>query len=196
MNEHKTHWKKLQNPDYLGAYALEPGQDLIATIKSVGEEKVIGSDGKKEECTVVHFAERDIKPMVLNVTNAKTISKIYKTPYIEDWHGCKIQIYVAQVKAFGDVVDALRIRPYKPDVKVSEKPVCADCGAEIQPFGKYDAKYIAERNQQHYGKPLCAVCAQKRAEKEKAENPTDPLANTAVDTPEQPVSSGEDGEMI
>ena len=189
----KTHWKKLQNPDYLGAYALEPGQDLIATIKSVGEEKVIGSDGKKEECTVVHFAERDIKPMVLNVTNAKTISKIYKTPYIEDWHGCKIQIYVAQVKAFGDVVDALRIRPYKPDVKVSEKPICADCGAEIQPFGKYDAKYIAERNQQHYGKQLCADCAQKRAEKEKAEKPADPLADSV---PEQPAPTGEDGEMI
>ncbi|MGX8711656.1 MAG: hypothetical protein ACQGTM_15595 [bacterium] len=192
----KTHWKKLQNPDYLGAYALEPGQDLIATIKSVGEEKVIGSDGKKEECTVVHFAERDIKPMVLNVTNAKTISKIYKTPYIEDWHGCKIQIYVAQVKAFGDVVDALRIRPYKPDVKVSEKPVCADCGAEIQPFGKYTAPAMADYTAQKYGKPLCSECAQKRAEKEKAEKPTDPLADSVVGAPEQPAPTGEDGEMI
>ena len=31
----KTHWKKLNNPDYLGAYALEPGQELVATIKVV-----------------------------------------------------------------------------------------------------------------------------------------------------------------
>lgn len=192
----KTHWKKLQNPDYLGAYALEPGKDLIATIQSVGEESVMGTDGKKEDCTVVHFVERDVKPMILNVTNAKTISKIYKTPYIEDWHGCKIQIFVAQVKAFGDVVDALRIRPYKPDVKTPEKPVCADCGNEIQGFGKYDAKYIAERNQQHYGKPLCADCAQKRAEREKAEKVADPLAVTETDAPEQPAPAGEDGEMI
>ena len=43
----KTHWKKLQNPDYLGAYALENGKDLIATIKTVGLEMIIGADGKK-----------------------------------------------------------------------------------------------------------------------------------------------------
>ena len=39
----KTHWKKLSNPDYLGAYALDPGKDLIVTIQSVGEERVTGS---------------------------------------------------------------------------------------------------------------------------------------------------------
>ena len=27
----KTHWKKLENPDYLGAYALQPNQDLIVS---------------------------------------------------------------------------------------------------------------------------------------------------------------------
>lgn len=192
MNEHKTHWKKLQNPDYLGAYALEPGQDLIATIKSVGEETVIGSDGKKEECTVIHFAERDVKPMILNVTNAKVISKIYKTPYIEDWSGCKIQIFVAQVKAFGDVVDALRIRPYAPKAQAQEKSSCADCGTEIKPLGKHDAAYMAAYTQQKFGKPLCAECAQKRAERDKAEKPADPLA----DAPEQPSPTGEDGEML
>lgn len=26
--ENLTHWKKLTNPDYLGAYALQPGEDL------------------------------------------------------------------------------------------------------------------------------------------------------------------------
>lgn len=172
----KTHWKKLSNPDYLGAYALDPGKDLIATIKSVGEERVVGADGKKEDCIVAHFEEPGVKPMILNTTNCKTISKIYKTPYIEDWHGCKIQLFVAQVKAFGDVVDALRIRPYRPDVKAPEKPVCADCGKEIQGFDKYSAEQIAERNQRKYGKPLCVPCAKKRAEKEKADKPADPLA--------------------
>ena len=57
MSETLTHWKKLMNPDYLGAYALEPGQDLIATIKSVGNEEVTGTDGKKEICSVIHFVE-------------------------------------------------------------------------------------------------------------------------------------------
>lgn len=172
----KTHWKKLSNPDYLGAYALDPGKDLIVTIQSVGEESVMGTDGKKEDCIVAHFAEPGVKPMILNTTNCKAISKIYKTPYIEDWRGCSIQLYVAQVKAFGDVVDALRVRPYKPDVKTPEKPLCADCGAEIEGFGEYSAEQIASRNQHKYGKPLCIPCAKKRADKEKAEKPADPLA--------------------
>lgn len=183
----KTHWKKLQNPDHLGAYALQPGTDLIATIKSVGEETVVGSDGKKEDCTVVRFVERDVKPMILNVTNAKTISKIYKTPYIEDWAGCKIQIFIAQVKAFGDVVDALRIRPYAPKVEVQESPVCSDCKKEIQAFGNHPASYMADYTTKKYGKPLCADCAQKRAEKEQAEKPMDPLASE---------ETKKDGEML
>ena len=78
--ENKTHWKKLTNPDYLGAYSIENGSDLIATIKSVALENVTGADGKKEQCTVIRFVE-DLKPFICNRTNAKTISKIYDTPY-------------------------------------------------------------------------------------------------------------------
>ena len=37
----KTHWKKLNNPDFLGAYALEPGEDLIG-VKEVNVYKVKG----------------------------------------------------------------------------------------------------------------------------------------------------------
>ena len=110
MGKNKTHWKKLSNPNYLGAYALMPDQDMIVTISRAVNEDVVGSNGKKEECLVLHFKEKDVKPMILNVTNAKTIERIYETPYIEDWAGKKIQIYIAQVNAFGETVDALRIR--------------------------------------------------------------------------------------
>ena len=93
MMEKLTHWKKLMNPEYLGGYALQPGQELIATIKTVGNEEVTGTDGKKEICSVIHFVE-DIKPMILNATNNKTIANLFKTPYIEQWAGRKIQIYI------------------------------------------------------------------------------------------------------
>lgn len=91
-----THWKKLTNPNYLGAYSIENGQDLILTIKYVQEEKVICPDGKKDDCVVCHFSE-NVKPMILNATNMKTITKLYKTPYIEEWTGKKIQIGRAHV---------------------------------------------------------------------------------------------------
>lgn len=109
-----THWKKLTNPDYLGAYALYPGQELILTIKEVRRELVTGADGKKEECTVAIFSDGKTKPMILNSTNCKAIQKAHGTPHIEEWSGKQIQVFVQQVKAFGDVVDALRVRPVSP----------------------------------------------------------------------------------
>ena len=79
-----THWKKLENPDYIGSYAFQPGESKVVTIKSVRREMVSGADGKREECTVVHFAEAE-KPLILNATNGKAIAKVAKTPYIEQW---------------------------------------------------------------------------------------------------------------
>lgn len=158
-----THWKKLMNPDYLGGYALTPGQDLIATIKSVGNEEVTGPDGKKEICSVIHFYE-DIKPMILNATNNKTIANLFKTPYIEQWTGKKIQIYTEKVKAFGQVWDALRIRPFLP---VDKTLVCADCGSLIEAFGKTSAEVVARHTLNSYGRMLCSECAKKAAEANK-----------------------------
>ena len=113
----KTHWKKLTNPNYIGSYALDPGEDRIVTIEKVVREMVKGADGKSEECTVAHL--KGEKPLILNKTNCKIITKVYGTPYIEEWSGKKIKLYVAQVKAFGDTVDALRIRQ---EVPVQKKP--------------------------------------------------------------------------
>lgn len=114
-----THWKKLTHPDFIGAYALDDGKDMTLTIKSVTVQQVKGADGKSEECLVATWAENQ-KPMILNRTNCKTIEKIYKTPHIEEWSGKKVTLYVSSVKAFGEVVDALRIRPVEP---VTKKPV-------------------------------------------------------------------------
>ena len=114
--ETKTHWKKFVNPNYLGAYSLNPGQELILTIKTVVREIVTGDKGKKEECTVIHRVEKE-KPMILNRLNAKTISNIHLSPYIEDWAGKKVQIFATLVDAFGEKVEALRIRPFEPQVQ-------------------------------------------------------------------------------
>ena len=56
--------------------------------------------------------------MLLNSTNAKKIKILARTPYIEEWTGQRIQIYVQEgVKAFGELHDALRIRPTVPALK-------------------------------------------------------------------------------
>lgn len=169
MDGTSTHWKKLINPDYLGSYSLDPGKDLILTIKNVGTEMVTGPDNRKEECIVAHFMEPS-KPMILNSTNCKTISKMYKTPYIENWSGRKIQIFSESVKAFGETVDALRIRPRIP---VAEKvsTTCTDCGKGISGYDKYSPEQIAQHTYATYGKPLCSECAVKAKAAGKVEDP-------------------------
>jgi len=106
-----THWKQLANLNYLGAYSIESG-DLVVTIKSVSKQMVKGPEGRDEECIVATLDGQ--KPMILNKTNCKTISKLFGTPYIEEWSGKKVSLYVAKVKAFGEVVEALRVRATLP----------------------------------------------------------------------------------
>ena len=158
----ETHWKKLINPDYLGAYSLDPGKDMILTIRQVKKEMVTGADGKKEECIVCYWQE-DQKPMILNVTNCKMISKLLKTPYIEHWAGHRIQIGAEMVSAFGEKVEALRVRKQLPeDVKVA----CEECGQFIQPAFNMSVTQLAAYTKKKYGKQLCAECAKEKKETE------------------------------
>lgn len=109
-----THWKKLTNPNYIGAYDFAPDEERTLLITKVVSELVQSPDGDKESCIVAHF--KDGKPMILNKTNCKIISKLYGTPMIEDWAGKRITLVVRKVKAFGEVTDALRIKEQKPEL--------------------------------------------------------------------------------
>ena len=114
MANNLTHWKKLINPDYLGAYSLNKGEDLTLTIDKVVREQVTGIGGKKEECTIAYFVEPQ-KPMILNRTNSKMIAKIQGTPYIEEWNKKRVTIYASTTKLGGEMVECLRIREQKPE---------------------------------------------------------------------------------
>lgn len=57
--------------------------------------------------------------MILNRTNCKTMTKIFKTPNFEEWVNKQIQIGSVMVDAFGEKVDSLRIRPFIPKVENS-----------------------------------------------------------------------------
>lgn len=161
MSEKLTHWKKLHNPNYLGAFSFDPGKDMVLTIKYTAEETVVGADGSKEDCMVIHFVE-PVLPFICNVTNAKTIADVLKSPYVENWAGRKVQFYVTKVKAFGETVDAVRVRPYPPKV---DNPVCSECGNPVKAFGKMTAQQVAQYSEQKYGRIVCTECGKKLAEK-------------------------------
>lgn len=171
----KTHWKKLTNPDYLGAYSLagENGYtEKVVMIERVQQDTVIGNDGKKEVCMVAHLAGE--KPMILNATNCKAIAKVAGSSFVEDWAGTRITLYVQQgVRAFGDVVDALRVRPKAP----APPAVCERCGAVIAPAFKMSVPQLIEYSRRHCsGATLCAACmkaykeTQETKKQEAAEN--------------------------
>lgn len=170
MAENLTHWKKLTNPNYLGSWDITSGS-LIVTIKQIEQKMIFNQQKQQEElCTTAIFTDRNIKPMVLNKTNMKTIQTLAGSPYVEKWAGITVEIKAEKVKAFGKVDDALRIQKTKPKTpQVQSQPIsaplyCTDCGQEIKPYGNYSAEFVAESSEKKYGAKLCADCATKRKE--------------------------------
>jgi len=111
MEKQLTHWKKLQNPLYLGSYDFQPGEERIVTVKDVKREMVKGQEGT-EEHTIVHFTE-GYKPMIMNATNSKMLTDLSGSPYVEKWIGTSFKLVVIKIKAFGEFIDALRIKSEK-----------------------------------------------------------------------------------
>lgn len=108
------HWKNFLDRDYLGGHNLEKDEDMIVTIKKVeGEEQVKNHQTKESSVHIVLYFQEDIPKMILNITNASTISMLYGN-HIENWEGKQIQLMTVKVKAFGKEHDALRVRDVVP----------------------------------------------------------------------------------
>ena len=156
----KTHWRRILTTEYLGGFDLDDGKgghkDVTLTITKAVREEVRSTDGDKTTELVIYFKEQK-KPMILNVTNAKMLEKLTKSSYIEDWVGKEIQIGTEKVKAFGEVHDALRIRPYLPKKQAPSVP-CAVCGKPITPFKGAPVDTIIAKSTEELGQPTCIPC--------------------------------------
>ena len=110
-----THWRNLfdNKNTLLGAHNLNPGEELIAEIKEIKTNGEIKDKvGNIQSVSILMFT--NAPDMVLNITNAKTISSLYGE-YTEKWPGKSIQLYAAPIKAFGENTLCLRIRKAIPD---------------------------------------------------------------------------------
>lgn len=154
-----------RNPNYLGSWDLDelPGRELTVVIEKIVDEEVV-ANGQKETCTVIYWTDAAYKPMIANVTNKKTLCKLYKTKDTEKLKGKAVVIGVDVVKAFGGVHDALRIRQRKPVAASVALPKCEGCGKEIGAFGSMTAEQVAATRRKRYGKALCEDCARAAAE--------------------------------
>lgn len=180
----KTHWKKkVPDPNFIGEGDFQEGEEKVLTIERVRiDETVTTAEGKSKK-QVVHWKEPGNKPMILNVARSKNIEKVAGSGYFEDWPGVQVQLYIEHgIKAFGEVVSAVRVRPYKPRTQSTEPlPPCADCGGTISPAMEKTAEWMAAYTTKKYGKPLCADCAVKRKAAEAEQNKEENIASSDSD---------------
>lgn len=165
-----THWKKIvSDPNYLGEADFEENEEKVLTIAGVNASETVTTAEGRSQKAVLHWKEPGCKPMILNVARSKNIAKVAGTPDVERWGGVAVQLYIEHgIKAFGEVVSAVRVRPYKPRLQPGQQsqpvPPCTDCGNPIQPAMGKPAGWLAAYTTKNYGVPLCAECAQRRKE--------------------------------
>ena len=112
-----THYRKVFKSDHLGCADLEEfqesGSNLVFTISHVNQERGAKVAGRKIDANIAYFHEK-IKPLVLNATNSKTLSKLADSCFIENWKNIPVQLYIEPTAALkGEVVGGVRISPNK-----------------------------------------------------------------------------------
>lgn len=119
----KTHWLQSPNKNYLGHWDISENEDLILTIESAMWEEVKNPIINQSEAKRVIRFKEDVKPLICNQTNAQSIVNSTGVRYMEDSKGCKIALYISQIKdrKTKDMIDCIRIRKKFID-KPKEKP--------------------------------------------------------------------------
>ncbi|WP_299116873.1 hypothetical protein [uncultured Winogradskyella sp.] len=154
--ETKTHYRNIAKSDHLGVADLEDFNEknipLVFTIKEVKQELKVKVAGRTGDFNIAYFIQNiidekgqkvNVKPLVLNVTNAKIVSTFNPTkenpkgsPFVEDWSNTKIQLYIdPNVKMKGEVVGGVRINPMQPKEAI-KKPFTE---ANFEPAKKANA---------------------------------------------------------
>lgn len=192
-----------RDSEYMGAEDLEPNTEPVLTIKALYNGFITLARGK-ERHDVIAFVEETIpgminqvRPLVVNSTNRKTLRKLYKATSADALVGKKIRLYLehnVRDPSSGDKVDGIRIRPTIPENKKPEPIKCADCGNVITAVGNYSAEDIARINQGRYGRCICANCSRsfaQNAQDDKHEQPKEEPKETEQPAPEETKSTAQ-----
>ena len=179
--------------EYLGAEDIDPGVEPVLTIAALYSGKVTLQRGKEMKDVIAFVEERvngirQVRPLIVNATNRKTLRKLFGSVKVEVLTGKQIQLYIdhnVRDPSSGDITDGIRIRNRVPKQQAPVKYFCSDCGAEIVGVGRFTPEAIAKGTQQKYGAVLCSACSKKRAEAVKAETTApeeQPAADGAAET--------------
>ena len=123
-------YRNVYKSDHLGVVDLEElieqGKQLVFTIEKVKQEENVVVAGSKGNFNIAYFKE-DIKPLVLNATNATTVRRLgnFGTD-VDTWKPILVELYIdSTVKMKGQVVGGVRIKTISPRPKVEISDVSA-----------------------------------------------------------------------
>jgi len=128
METTKTHWRKNLDPRYVS------GEDLKNSLHGLRPEMVVCVHEMKDAPTFDQSQQKEVtktslwlkdlsnnqviyKPVILNVSNAKTFAKEFGSDFIEDWYGKPIVLFAQADKRFGHVA---RFKHYYPPAQVTD----------------------------------------------------------------------------
>lgn len=107
-------WRLVIQTDRLNAADLQ-GRDVTVVIERVVQVEVEDmKDAKKKKTYFDVYFKGKKKPLLFKATNCKTMTKLTGTRITEKWVGVAITLFPTMVKAYGDVVEAIRVRPALP----------------------------------------------------------------------------------
>lgn len=152
----RTHYRKVYKSDHLGVADLEEmqedGKALCFTIKHVKQELNVSVAGRKGDYNIAYFVE-DIKPLVLNATNAAMVRKLSGgSAFIEDWANTPVELFInSNVKMAGSKVGGVRIKDKKPVVltmeevkeKIAQATIVKELTRLTPEIKKYDLSLLA-----------------------------------------------------
>ena len=161
-----------RDSEYLGAEDIDPGTEPVLTIAAIYNGMVTLQRGKENKDVIVFQEEsapgiKNVRPLIVNATNRKTLRKIYKNVTAENLEGKRIQLYIehnVRDPSSGDKVDGIRIRARIPAEQRTEPIICADCKKPVSGVGNYSADDVARITMKRHGKILCSACSKKQSE--------------------------------
>ena len=107
--------------NFLGAWSFTDGDEAL-TIAGVSSETMYDAQSNaQKEGICISFEEKSL-PMVLNKTNAAMIAQVTGTSYMHDWIGRRIVVGTENVRAFGKVTQAIRVRDRAPEAQKPAEP--------------------------------------------------------------------------
>lgn len=122
-----THFRSIFQYDTIRAWNLVDktgkAKDFTLEITKVTQSIVKSAEKPRgEPCWHAHFKGTD-KPLIINVTNAKTLSAMSGSEEVESWVGLKVTLYSTRVKGKGGgQCTGIRMKPLKAQGQVESMP--------------------------------------------------------------------------